>query len=76
MAADKVTPEAVNFMISNGKGLLCVPMEAEVAQRLNISLMTEKNSDRQGTKFTISVDVIEGSTTGISAKSWAHRSRG
>ena len=67
MAADKVTPEAVNFMISNGKGLLCVPMEAEVAQRLNISLMTEKNSDRQGTKFTISVDVIEGTTTGISA---------
>lgn len=67
MAADMVTPEAVNFMISHGKGLLCVPMEAEVAQRLSIPLMTEKNSDRQGTKFTISVDVIEGTTTGISA---------
>jgi len=67
MAADRITPQAVNFMISEGKGLLCVPMDQEVAQRLEIPLMTTKNSDRHGTKFTISVDVIEGTTTGISA---------
>jgi len=67
MAADLITPEKVNFMISQGKGLLCVPMEIEVAQRLDIPLMTTTNSDRHGTKFTISVDVVEGTTTGISA---------
>lgn len=67
MAADMITPEKVNFMITHGKGLLCVPMVAEVAQRLDIPQMTTKNSDRQGTKFTISVDVVEGTTTGISA---------
>ncbi len=67
MAADKISPQAVNFMITHGRGLLCVPMEADVAKRLDIPLMTVKNSDRHGTKFTVSVDVIEGTTTGISA---------
>lgn len=67
MAADAITPAQVNFMISQGKGLLCVPMEAEYLQRLNIPLMTTSNTDRHGTKFTLSVDVIEGTTTGISA---------
>ena len=67
MAADKITPAKVNFMISQGKGLLCVPLDIEVANRLNIPLMTNKSSDRQGTKFAVSVDVIEGTTTGISA---------
>ncbi len=68
MAADLITPKHVNFMISQAKGLLCVPMETEVASRLNIPLMTDKTTDRQGTKFTISVDAIAGTTTGISAK--------
>ncbi|OQC05067.1 MAG: Riboflavin biosynthesis protein RibBA [Candidatus Cloacimonetes bacterium ADurb.Bin089] len=67
MAADKITPAKVNFMISQGKGLLCVPLDIEIANRLNIPLMTNKSSDRQGTKFAVSVDVIEGTTTGISA---------
>jgi len=67
LAADKITPAKVNFMISQGKGLLCVPLDIEVANRLNIPLMTNKSSDRQGTKFAVSVDVIEGTTTGISA---------
>jgi len=67
MAADLITPEHVNFMITKARGLLCVPMEADVASRLNIPLMTDKSSDRQGTKFTISVDVVAGTTTGISA---------
>ncbi len=67
MAADKVTPEKVNFMISQGKGLLCAPLDLEIANRLDIPLMTNKSSDRQGTKFAVSIDVIEGTTTGISA---------
>lgn len=67
MAADKVTPEAVNFMISQGKGLLCVPMEDRALERLEIPLMTIDNTDRHGTKFTISIDAKDGTTTGISA---------
>jgi 3,4-dihydroxy 2-butanone 4-phosphate synthase/GTP cyclohydrolase II len=67
MAADKINPQHVNFMISKGKGLLCVPMPADYAQRLDIGLMTAKNNERHGTQFTVSVDVIEGTSTGISA---------
>lgn len=67
MAADLITPAQVNFMITHGRGLLCVPMDSEVAQRLDIGLMTTRNNERHGTKFTVSVDVIEGTTTGISA---------
>ena len=67
MAADAITPACVNFMISQGKGLVCAPMESDNLKRLNIPLMTERSSDRHGTKFTISVDVVEGTTTGISA---------
>ncbi|MFA5484048.1 MAG: bifunctional 3,4-dihydroxy-2-butanone-4-phosphate synthase/GTP cyclohydrolase II [Candidatus Cloacimonadaceae bacterium] len=67
MAADLVSPTHINFMISKGKGLLCVPMPAEYAQRLDIPLMTAKNNERHGTKFTVSVDVFEGTSTGISA---------
>jgi len=68
MAADLIGPEQVNFMISKGKGLLCVPLTAEKAQALDIPLMTLHNNERHGTKFTVSVDVIEGTTTGISAR--------
>lgn len=68
MAAELITPAAVNFMISEGKGLLCAPMAESVAQGLQIPLMTLKNNERHGTKFTVSVDLIEGTTTGISAK--------
>jgi 3,4-dihydroxy 2-butanone 4-phosphate synthase/GTP cyclohydrolase II len=67
MAADLITPEHVNFMITQGKGLLCVPINEEYAQKLDIPLMTLKSNERHGTKFTISVDVFEGTTTGISA---------
>lgn len=67
MAADLITPEHVNFMITHGKGLLCVPMQEDALKRLEIPLMTTQNSDRHGTKFTISVDAVEGTTTGISA---------
>lgn len=68
MAADLISSEHVNFMISKGKGLLCVPITEEYALRLDIPLMTKINNERHGTKFTVSVDVMEGTTTGISAK--------
>ncbi len=67
MAADLISPPKVNFMITHGRGLLCVPMEADWLERLDIPLMTTETSDRHGTKFTLSVDAVEGTTTGISA---------
>lgn len=66
MAAEKVTPEAVNFMISQGKGLVCVPMIDEDLNRLDIPIMVEDNSDQLQTAFTVSVDYRD-TTTGISA---------
>jgi 3,4-dihydroxy 2-butanone 4-phosphate synthase/GTP cyclohydrolase II len=66
-AAELMTPENVNFMISQAKGLLCAPISRKIAEKLEIHLMTENNSDRHGTKFTVSVDASQGTTTGISA---------
>ncbi|MCF7913101.1 MAG: bifunctional 3,4-dihydroxy-2-butanone-4-phosphate synthase/GTP cyclohydrolase II [Candidatus Cloacimonetes bacterium] len=65
-AAQLITPEKVNFMISEAKGLLCVPMTARRLNELKLPLMTENNQDRHSTKFTLSVDHA-GSRTGISA---------
>ncbi len=68
VAAEFVTPEIVNFMISKAKGLLCVPISFERAKNLKLNLMTENNTEKQGTKFTVSVDAVKDTTTGISAK--------
>ena len=67
MAAEKVSPEAINFMASHGRGLICVPMTGERLQQLNLPLMVPENTARLGTAFTVSVDVLKGATTGISA---------
>jgi len=66
MAAEKVTPEAINFMARYGRGLICTPMTLRRAQELNFHEMT-RNTDPLGTCFTISADANEGTTTGISA---------
>ena len=66
MAADKVTPESVNFMASYGRGMICIPMPEDFACRLKLPLMADKNQDKMGTAFTITVDNAS-STTGISA---------
>lgn len=66
MAADKVTPEAINFMISRGRGLVCVPMTAERLTSLGLEPMVKNNRDTFGTAFTVSVDASRGITTGIS----------
>ncbi len=66
MAAEKVTPEAVNFMIGHARGLVCVPITARRVEELNLPQMVHQSTDRMGTAFTISVDVKTAST-GISA---------
>jgi 3,4-dihydroxy 2-butanone 4-phosphate synthase/GTP cyclohydrolase II len=67
MAADKATPEAVNFMAKYGRGLICVPMTAERLDELKISMMVADNTAPLGTAFTITVDARRGVTTGTSA---------
>jgi 3,4-dihydroxy 2-butanone 4-phosphate synthase/GTP cyclohydrolase II len=67
MAADRVTPEAVNFMIMHGRGLMCMPMLAERLDELQIPMMVSENTAPLGTAFTVSVDARRGVTTGISA---------
>lgn len=64
--AEKATPEVINFMIKEGRGLVCVPITEERARELNLPPMVEKNTDYHGTAFTVSVDHID-TTTGISA---------
>ena len=66
-ASDKVTPDAVNFMARHGRGLICVSITGERCDELDLPLMVEKNTSTHGTAFTISVEVKEGTTTGISA---------
>lgn len=66
MAASKVTTDSVNFMATEGRGLICVPLSEEKAQRLDLGPMVLKNTDRISTNFTVSVDYKSGTTTGIS----------
>ncbi|MFH5184792.1 bifunctional 3,4-dihydroxy-2-butanone-4-phosphate synthase/GTP cyclohydrolase II [Paenibacillus sp. TAB 01] len=64
--ADKATPDVINFMIKEGRGLVCVPITEERARELELPPMVTKNTDYHGTAFTVSVDYSE-TTTGISA---------
>ncbi len=67
MASEKVTPEAINFMSKIGRGLICVSLEEKRLNELKLPLMTDNITARFGTAFTISVDAVKGTTTGISA---------
>ncbi len=67
MAAEKVTPQAVNFMSMHGRGLICVPITNERAEHLGLSRMVAQNREMHRTDFTVSVDAAKGVTTGISA---------
>jgi 3,4-dihydroxy 2-butanone 4-phosphate synthase/GTP cyclohydrolase II len=67
MAAELVTPEAINFMAMHGRGLICMPMTAERIRELALPLMTSNNTEPMGTAFTVSVDARRNTTTGISA---------
>ncbi|MCP4137528.1 MAG: bifunctional 3,4-dihydroxy-2-butanone-4-phosphate synthase/GTP cyclohydrolase II [bacterium] len=72
IAAEACTPEIINFMATHGRGLICTPMTQERSEALGLRLMVEENSDKFGTAFTVSVDVREGTTTGISAQDRAN----
>ncbi|MCH2175543.1 MAG: GTP cyclohydrolase II [Lentisphaeria bacterium] len=67
-AAELVTPEIINFMAVNGRGLICAPVTAKRAIELGLHDLSQGRQDRYGTAFTQSVDVKEGTSTGISAK--------
>ncbi len=66
-AADRVTPEAINFMARHGRGLVCISLTAERCDELELPLMVEKNTSIHGTAFCVSVEARKGTTTGISA---------
>jgi 3,4-dihydroxy 2-butanone 4-phosphate synthase / GTP cyclohydrolase II len=67
MAAEKVTPEAINFMATYGRGLICLPLTEETVRHLGLTMMVSENTSPFGTAFTVSVDAASGITTGISA---------
>ena len=67
MAAEKVTPKAINFMATHGRGLICLPLTEERVRHLGIAMMVSENTSPFGTAFTVSVDAAAGITTGISA---------
>ncbi|GAA5239209.1 hypothetical protein BMMON2_20310 [Burkholderia mallei] len=67
LAAEFVTPEAINFMARYGRGLICLTLTQERCKQLNLPLMTYRNGTQYGTAFTVSIEAAEGVTTGISA---------
>ena len=67
LAADCVTPEAINFMSRYGRGLICLTLSEERCKQLNLPLMVDRNNAPYSTAFTVSIEAAEGVTTGISA---------
>ena len=67
MAAEKITPEDVNFMLKNARGVLCAPVTQERCRELNLEKQVEDNTSMLGTPFTVTVDKLDGCTTGVSA---------
>lgn len=67
MAAETVTPEAINFMARYGRGLICLALTENQVNKLNLPMMTSRNTCRYGTAFTVSIEAKHGVTTGISA---------
>lgn len=66
IAAEKITPEAVNFMLKNGRGVLCVPLPISRCKQLELDRQVGNNTSMLGTPFTVTVDMLEGCTTGVS----------
>lgn len=75
MAAEFITPEAINFMETHARGWVCVPLEGHLLDALELPMMVDSNTARLGTAFTVTVDARHGTTTGISAKEQAHTIR-
>lgn len=72
MAAEKVTPEAINFMAKHGRGLICLSLTPDWVERLRLPMMVSNNASRFQTGFTVSIEARYGVTTGISAADRAH----
>lgn len=72
IAAQKITPEVVNFMAKHGRGLICLALPEEKVKKLNLPMMVSENESRHQTGFTVSIEAREGVTTGISAHDRAH----
>jgi 3,4-dihydroxy 2-butanone 4-phosphate synthase/GTP cyclohydrolase II len=72
MAAEKVTPEAINFMSRHARGLICLSLDGPTCDRLGLGPQAERNTAVHGTAFTVSVDAASGISTGISAADRAH----
>lgn len=70
--AQMATPDAINFMATHGRGLICLTMRGEQIERLGVPMMASSNSSRHETPFTVSIEAREGVTTGISAHDRAH----
>ncbi len=75
MLAEHVTPEAINFMAKEARGLICMPMSADVCEQLGLDMQVQRNTNKHGTNFTVSVEAASGVTTGISAADRAHTVR-
>jgi 3,4-dihydroxy 2-butanone 4-phosphate synthase/GTP cyclohydrolase II len=75
MLAEHATPEAINFMAREGRGLICMPMASELCDRLDLEPQVQHNTSKLGTGFTVSIEAAHGVTTGISAKDRAHTIR-
>ncbi|MDR3075660.1 MAG: bifunctional 3,4-dihydroxy-2-butanone-4-phosphate synthase/GTP cyclohydrolase II [Synergistaceae bacterium] len=75
VAAELCTAEIMNFFVKHARGLVCAPVSSDIADRLELGLMVEHNTDLHGTAFTVSVDAREGTTTGISAEERALSAR-
>ena len=71
-AAEKITPEMVNFMAVHARGLICMPISADRANQLMLPPMVSDNESKSGTNFTISIEAAKGVTTGISAHERSH----
>ncbi|MDX9803813.1 MAG: bifunctional 3,4-dihydroxy-2-butanone-4-phosphate synthase/GTP cyclohydrolase II [Dehalococcoidales bacterium] len=72
IAAEKVTPDAINFMIKHARGLVCMPLTGQRLDELNIPMMVNQNTSAHCTAFTVSIEAKTGVTTGISAHDRAH----
>jgi 3,4-dihydroxy 2-butanone 4-phosphate synthase / GTP cyclohydrolase II len=75
LAADFVTPEAINFMATHARGLICLTLTEERCRQLNLPLMVSENREKMGTAFTVSIEAASGVTTGISASDRARTVR-
>jgi 3,4-dihydroxy 2-butanone 4-phosphate synthase/GTP cyclohydrolase II len=75
VAADMITPETINFMETYGRGLICVALSGDLADRMELGPQVPDNTSKMGTAFTVTVDAVDGTTTGISAKDRSHTIR-